>query len=80
MKRPNPSLSRFSMYVPAATTCGGDKMVVTRPCASVVARQEVVVERFGPKLVQRMKSAHPLLAPHASLFPELRLIEYDCGE
>ena len=67
------------MMVPMATS-PPITMHVSHPAPSVLHQQKVLSETMRKELTPRLSCLHPIQSGMVMHFPELRLIQYDCGK
>lgn len=74
--------SPFCRFVFAVPKVVGSRieMRVSHPSPSSLNAERVLEERLREELGPRCAFLHPVLCNLQTQFPELRLIQYDCGE
>ncbi|XP_071789876.1 E1A-binding protein p400-like isoform X9 [Asterias amurensis] len=72
-------IKRYVMMVPMATS-PPITMHVSHPAPSVLHQQKVLSETMRKELTPRLSCLHPIQSGMVMHFPELRLIQYDCGK
>jgi E1A-binding protein p400 len=75
----DPILERFAFLTPRVAA-PSIKMHVSHPCPSKKLVQEVHEERIRTELAPCSTVLHRVVTNMSTQFPELRLIQYDCGK